>query len=306
MPDTLRVSVVIPVWNAEPYLEALLTAILDQESIIISDIILMDSMSTDGTADIAQRFESVTLVPEPHFNHGATRNRGIERAREETVILMTQDALPEDRMCFHHLTAPLQDELISYTFARQVPYPGTNPMESYYLAEKFPKDAPKIYQTHHEHVRSPDDAFCSNVCAALKTSAWRQHPFREDLIMGEDQEFSCRVQESGCAVAYAPDAVVVHSHNYKLSVLLRRYFDSVVALQQLFPERKLAANASSGIDFLKGEFVFLFKNHPKWLLYYPLYLAAKTTATLVAHVYHEEKLPEKWAARFSMNKSYWR
>lgn len=303
MSDLPAVSVVIPVWNAESHLPDLLPCLLDQRGVVVSEILLLDSMSTDRTASIASSHDRVRVLPEPDFSHGGTRNRGIGMAREELVLLMTQDALPDHDSCFAELVAALNEDSAAYAFARQIPYPGTNPMECYYLAQKFPKGGKTVYHSGGEPVRSPEESFSSNVCAILKKSVWQNHPFREDLMMGEDQEVSCRLQEAGYSVIYAGNAVVRHSHNYPLMSLFRRYFDSVVALTQIFPDRNLNSNAASGVSFLKGEMLFLLRHHPLWLLYTPFYLGAKTLATLLAH--RAESLPSSLRTWCSMNRGYW-
>ena len=301
MTETPSISVVIPVWNAQAYLPELLPRILAQTEVTIREILLLDSMSTDDTVEQASNYEKVRIIPEPEFSHGETRNRGIREASEDLVVLMTQDAQPEPG-CFASMAAAMDDASVAYAFSRQLPYPDTNPMECYYHQQRFP-ETPRRYEAHGNPVTHPQDAFCSNVCSMLRKSVALEFPFRSDLIMGEDQEWSRRIQENGHAVQYVPEAVITHSHNYPLFILFRRYFDSVVALTQIFPERDLNANASSGIDFLKGECVFLFKTHPLWLFYYPFYLTAKTMATILAH--RADKLPFRFKVWCSMNRGYW-
>jgi rhamnosyltransferase len=302
MTEPPSISVVIPVWNAQRYLPELIPLILGQTGVNLKEILLLDSMSTDETVKTASGFEKVRVIPEPEFSHGETRNRGIREASEELVVLMTQDAQPEPD-CFAQLANALTDPTVAYAFSRQLPYPGTNPMECYYHLQRF-SETPRRFESKGDPVTNPQEAFCSNVCSLLRKSVALDHPFRSDLIMGEDQEWSRRIQENGHAVQYVPEAVVTHSHNYPLLTLFRRYFDSVVAVTQIFPERNLTANASSGIFFLKRECRFLARHHPLWLLYYPFYLSAKTLATLLAH--HADRLPTSLKLWCSLNKTYWR
>jgi rhamnosyltransferase len=303
MSDFPSVSVVIPVWNAEPYLETLLSSILKQELVQVTEILLLDSMSTDRTAEISATFPSAAVIPEPDFSHGGTRNRGIGMAKEDFVILMTQDALPKDNTCFAHLIAAFENPDVAYAFSRQIPYPKTNPMECYYLQEKFPAESSRMYQSGGDPVTSPDQSFSSNVCSSLRKSVWEQHPFREDLIMGEDQEFSCQVQQAGYSVAYVADSVVIHSHNYSLLTLFRRYFDSVVGLNQLFPKRDLKDNATYGILFIQNQVRYLWNTSPLWLFYFPLFLGTQAMATLLAH--RIDSLPNRLKLWCSLNRSYW-
>lgn len=304
MPNTFPpVSVVIPIWNAESYLPTLLPMLFCQEGVDLQEVLLLDSMSTDRSVEIAEGFENLRILPISDFSHGGTRNRGIQEAKNEIVVLMTQDALPQGKEWMQHLIAPLSQEKTAYTFSRQIPYPGTNPLEAYYLEQKFSAQHSKIYQVENKKIESLDQVFCSNVSSALKRSIAMEHPFEASLIMGEDQQFSRDLQLAGYAVEYVHDSVVVHSHNYSLMKTFRRYFDSVVAITQIFPSHPLNASASEGIDYMKHEFVFLLKNHPVYLPYYFFYLGVKTLATLLAHF--EKNLPKRVSRFCSMNRNYW-
>ena len=79
-PAGQRVSVVIPVLNAGPYLKALLKALLAQRPEPPGEIILVDSNSADNTRDIA----APSLCPRapnqrlarPRAEHGAREAKG--------------------------------------------------------------------------------------------------------------------------------------------------------------------------------------------------------------------------------------
>ena len=52
-----RISVVIPAWNAEPYIARTLDGILAQ-TYPVEEIIVSDDASTDGTKDVVQKYVS--------------------------------------------------------------------------------------------------------------------------------------------------------------------------------------------------------------------------------------------------------
>ena len=56
----------------------------------------------------------------------------------------------------------------------------------------------------------------SNVCSAIRRETLEQHPFVDDIIMSEDQEWSRRMLLEGFELRYVADAVVRHSHPYTL------------------------------------------------------------------------------------------
>jgi rhamnosyltransferase len=67
--------------------------------------------------------------------------------------------------------------------------------------------------------------FCSNVCAAYRSSALEAVGGFPPVIMCEDQYVAARMLEAGYSIYYAAEALVYHSHNYSLPEIFKRYFD---------------------------------------------------------------------------------
>ena len=90
-------SVVIPVLNAAAYLPALLRRLSAQKPAAPAEIILVDSMSTDATAEIAASWPGVVRISIANFTHGRSRNVGARVAKGEVVVLLSQ---PRIASCF--------------------------------------------------------------------------------------------------------------------------------------------------------------------------------------------------------------
>lgn len=96
------ISVVIPLYNAEKTLEACVNSVLSQ-SLQPTEILLVDDGSTDGTVEAAERickeFHSVRLIQQEHAGTSSTRNRGLQEAKSEWVLLLdADDQLVEDAL----------------------------------------------------------------------------------------------------------------------------------------------------------------------------------------------------------------
>lgn len=91
----IKVSVIIPVYNAEKYLRRCLDSVIAQ-SLREIEVICVDDSSTDGSRKIleryAQRDKRIRLIfNEKTLHAGQSRNRGLEAARGEYVLFMDAD-----------------------------------------------------------------------------------------------------------------------------------------------------------------------------------------------------------------------
>ena len=303
--DNAAVSVVIPTLNAMAYLPALLPALRSQKPSPPTEIIIVDSRSTDGTRDFVSGIGGeVRLLDVARFSHGGARNLGIQNAREPIVVFLSQDAIPRDDSWLAELVAPFQDPQVAASFSRQVPRPSANPMERFFLATHFPAD-PVVYRQRPdgEELAFQRDVFFSNVSSAARRDVILRHPFDDSLIMSEDQQFARDVLLEGHAVAYASASVVLHSHNYTFLTALRRYFDSAYSLTQIFKNHGISSSARMGTSYLRRECAMMVRHHPLLLPRYAAYVLAKTLGTVLGHF--ADRLPRRWTRALSMHAAYW-
>lgn len=90
----VRVSVVIPVYNVEKYLEDCLNSIVNQTLKDI-EIICIDDGSTDNSLkildDYAEFDDRIVVVSQSNQGHAVSTNRGISMAKGEYLYLMDSD-----------------------------------------------------------------------------------------------------------------------------------------------------------------------------------------------------------------------
>jgi CDP-glycerol glycerophosphotransferase (TagB/SpsB family)/glycosyltransferase involved in cell wall biosynthesis len=110
VPPLPRVSVVVPVLDAAPYLPACLDALLQQTHPDV-EVVVVDDGSTDGSLEIARSYArthaAVRLVQQPHSGIGAARNRGVAEATGELLAFCDADDLPRPT-AYERLAAALQ------------------------------------------------------------------------------------------------------------------------------------------------------------------------------------------------------
>jgi len=242
-----EVSIVVPTRNGVATLPALIEAIASQADESARELIVVDSGSTDGTLDLVRAAADVVIEIAPRlFNHGTTRNLGVQRAAGRFVVLTVQDARPLNADWLTHLLAPLRhDDRVAGVFARQVPRPGASAVARDQLSKWVASQTtPRVMTLDPEtFARLPPTerltrcAF-DNVCAAVRRSVWETSPFQKTPI-AEDLEWSRNVLLSGHSIAYAPDAVVEHSHERSPRYELARTWVLHQQLQRLFGLRSV-------------------------------------------------------------------
>lgn len=89
----LKVSVIVPVYNAEKYLKKCLDSILMQ-TLSEFEVICINDGSTDQSEKILQHYvktdERIQVIEQENQGVSAARNRGIERAQGEYITLLMQ------------------------------------------------------------------------------------------------------------------------------------------------------------------------------------------------------------------------
>jgi rhamnosyltransferase len=295
------VSIVILTLNAGPRFGRVLDAIDAQRFHGSVETLVLDSGSTDGTLELATRHDRVRLHAVGNFGHGRTRNEGARLATGRFVVYLTQDALPLGDRWLADLLAPFEDPKVAATYSRQVPYANATPMERFFLSKRFP-DVRIVRPERRRHRLGLYMVFFSNVSSAIRRDVLLKHPFDDNLIMSEDQQFARDVIRAGWRTVYEPASVVRHSHRYTLWQVFTRYFDSLYSLEEIFDD-STGDVSLEGIKYTAEEFWHVLTRHPHWLAYLLFYDAFKAAGTLAGHLGHH--LPVSVRRALSMHKNYW-
>jgi rhamnosyltransferase len=255
----MKTSVIIPTLNAGRSIGQLLTMLLSQD-FETPEIIIIDSSSEDDTVPVANKFGAKTMViPRQAFNHGKTRNIAALEAHGEIIVFMTQDALPADNALLQKLTAPLENSEIAATFGKHVPRSDAPPLEAFARYFNYP-DLGAVKGINDVKKYGIKTFFFSNVCSSMKKESFlKVGMFPENVRANEDMLIAAKFILNRYKIAYVPEAMVIHSHNYSLFKLFRRYYNIGSSIKD---NRSILQNIDAeeeGIRFVKEQIRYLVK-----------------------------------------------
>ena len=86
------ISAIVPLYNAEKFVEEALNSILNQKEVTVDEIIVVDDGSTDKGAKIVSSFgKRVRLLRQDHRGIAATRNYGIKNSIGDFIAFLDAD-----------------------------------------------------------------------------------------------------------------------------------------------------------------------------------------------------------------------
>jgi rhamnosyltransferase len=221
-------SIIIRAYNEDKHIARLLEGI-KQQTVKDVDVILVDSGSTDSTVAIAESHGAqVVRIPSAEFTFGRSLNYGIKAAKREFIVIASAHVYPVYPDWLETLLRPFQDDSIALTYGKQrgpdfAKFSEQQIFHQWYAS----RDASKPKQ---------ETAFCNNANAAIRKSLWEKKNYDETLTGLEDLAWAKWAKEQGLAIAYVPEAEIIHVHNETPHGVYNRYRREAMALRKIYPE----------------------------------------------------------------------
>jgi glycosyltransferase involved in cell wall biosynthesis len=224
-----RVSVVVRAYNEEEHIGRLLTGLMRQTLAAETEILLVDSGSTDATVAIAARYPVRVLHIRPEeFTFGRSLNLGVAEARGELVAIASAHVYPVYPDWLERLLAPFADPQVALVYGKQRGDAATRFSERQVFARWFPERS----------VARQPHPFCNNANAAIRRALWETHAYDETLTGLEDLAWARWAIEQGFHLAYAAEAEVAHIHNETPRAVYNRYRREAMAYKRIFPQEQ--------------------------------------------------------------------
>lgn len=310
----MKISIIIPTYNAEGYLPSLLEKIKNQ-SIKEYELIIIDSSSNDNTVEIAKKFtDNMIVIPQNEFDHGGTRAKASQIAKGEIVVFLTQDALPYDDSTIENIIkvftketpeGRFEDEKVGAAYGRQLSYEDTNLFGKHLREFNYPNTT--ITRTKGDIKKyGIKTAQLSNSFTAYRKSVLMETGnFKDGLILGEDVYTGAKMILAGYKLVYTNEAKVYHSHSYTVWEEFKRYFDiGVFHKCENWILESFGKAEGEGMKYIKSEVRYLL-DYGAWYLLPEWFIrnGMKFLGYKLGQNY--EKLPIWMVKKFSMHHRWW-
>ena len=211
------ISVVIPVLNESAKIDRCLQGIL-QQSVDVDEILVLDSGSTDGTQDMAQKYPKTRVIDiaPGTFNHGGTRNIGVKEATSDLVLMTVGDAWAYDDQWIQLMLDCLEPDIAAVCGMQcTAPEPDTNPIEWFSPISTPQAEVHQVESSNALREASQSElqrlAHWDDVTALYRRSTLLELPFPVTPY-GEDIIWKFNALRHGLKLAYHPGARVFHHH----------------------------------------------------------------------------------------------
>ncbi|GAA3614043.1 glycosyltransferase [Flavivirga amylovorans] len=221
------VSVVIRNKNQDNALTFLLKNLTERYQNDISEIIVIDNLSTDRSEEVSKSF-GARFVTIRDFSYGGSANLAAHEASNDIVVIFSAHSYPVSHDFF---------KLIVEKFKGREDLAGLRCLHS-----------PNDYRNFIGKVSSQTDPNRSGLIfsgSAFNKKVWKQHPFRADVATFEDKEWSKRVIENGFKIEFVES---IFSYEIKRTRKQKffRFKSDVIGNYQLWHQDVNIASAFKG------------------------------------------------------------
>lgn len=271
-----KISIIIPLYNSEKYIEECLLSIINA-SPKNKEIIVIDNNSTDKGPEIVKKFKEVKLIHESKRGPSAARNAGIRESTGDIILFLDDDLIIDKNYINEIINTFDEDKKI-------IAVGG--------FAHSYDKKS--IISLSHE-VRlmgySPSeegiievDTIPTMTFSTFKKVLDEVGTFDENLMGAEDYDLCLRIRKKGYKCVMNSKAIVYHHNPTNMKSLIRRWFKYGIMWVQANKKHRIlneimntiiwfsAIILSLILSFIKIKFIFLalFIFIMPWLIYYSI------------------------------------
>jgi glycosyltransferase involved in cell wall biosynthesis len=223
------VSVIIPVYNCESYLEEAIKSVLSQTYRPVETVVIDDG-STDSSTEIAKSFvPHVQYYYQPNSGLGAARNLGVKKARGTYVAFLDADDIWLKDKLASQMAAIKSDPEIDMIFGHVRQFLSTE-------AEDRIRDEESL----NTEIMS---GYVAGTMLIKKEAFLRVGPFATDWRVGEFIDWYLKAKEHGLKNFLIPAVVMKRRvHDKNMGIRERKHQKDYVRILKTSLDRRRAAD----------------------------------------------------------------
>jgi glycosyltransferase involved in cell wall biosynthesis len=221
------ISVIIRNKNQDKALGFLLKNLTERYINDISEIIVLDNLSTDKSEDVAKQYNA-KFVSIEKFSYGGSANFATQQAKFPIVVMFSAHSYPVSHDFFN---------LIKVKFEENPNLAGLRCLHS-----------SNDYRNFINKVLAKEDPNKSGLIfsgSAFRKSVWEKFPFREDVSTFEDKEWTIRVLKAGYDIDFV-ESIFHYEIKRTKKQLFFRFKRDLIGNYQLWHEDVSFLRASKG------------------------------------------------------------
>jgi glycosyltransferase involved in cell wall biosynthesis len=217
----VRISLVIPVYNAEETLGGLLRSISEQTlASELFEVIIVDDGSTDRSAELVRACPDIQLLSQENRGPGAARNTGTRHARGAIIAYTDADCILPPSFLSEHLHLHEEHEEIDGLHGGIAPA-NTLPYGSCVLADHLCN-----WFWDHNALPEDDAEYMPSANMSIKRRVLDAGVcWSEKRITGEDVDLSLQMRASGMRIRFFPGPYLYHIDRASLRQFLRHQYN---------------------------------------------------------------------------------
>ena len=218
-----KIDIVIPLYNAEKYIDALHKSFLMQDKVKINKIRYVLTESTDNTEKyLLQNKIKYKKIKRNEFYHSLTREKEAMNSNSDIVVFVTQDVIIKDKLWLYNLIKDIGKNNIVATYSRQITKYSN--IEKYTREANYPSES-KIVSKEDIPKLGLKTFFFSDASSAIDTNIFKKLNGYDGkkLPISEDMYIAYKIINNDYKIKYCADSVVYHSHNFTLKEVYDRY-----------------------------------------------------------------------------------
>ena len=240
----MKISVIVPVYNAEDYIKDTIESIINQKLFNDFELIIVDDGSTDKSYEICKSYEcahnNMTCISQSNAGPSAARNNGLSLAKGEYIVFCDSDDLLEEDTLYKLWNYREESNADLYIYGL---YDDSVDKNTVIKSKKWAVDE-KIYTNRQVFLADFWYLLDNNLMYSQCTKMYNNEiikknnmKFNEEISMGEDICFNLEYFRHCNKVHVLPLSLYHYRHYSNSSSITnsyyKDYFDNIVFVNEI-------------------------------------------------------------------------